>query len=97
MTEQQEQNYICRVCGYRNPDNNPFRDETGTSIHGICGCCGSESGYEDSIPKSTEMNRRRWIQEGTKWFHPELKPENWDLVEQLRQIGIDLKDYQDSK
>ena len=89
-----QQRYTCRVCGYRN--EHPFYDETNLATWMICPCCGRESGYEDSTPESAEMNRRRWIQEGTKWFHPELKPENWDLAEQLRRIGVDLKDYQNN-
>jgi len=97
MTQtQDEQRYVCRVCGYRNPDHNPFYSENGGPEYGICACCGRESGYEDTTPEAAEMNRRRWIQEGTKWFHPELKPENWDLAEQLRRIGVELKDYQNN-
>lgn len=82
------------MCGYRNPDHNPFYSKEGGSEHGICACCGSESGYEDFGPGAAERNRRGWLQKGTKWFHPDLKPENWNLAEQLRRIGVDLKDYQ---
>ena len=86
------ENYICRVCGYRNPDHNPFRDETGMSIHGICGCCGAESGLDDSTKEGTANYRTWWIQEGTKWFHPALKPKDWDLAKQLLRLGVDLGD-----
>ncbi|MEK7510080.1 MAG: hypothetical protein AAB567_00780 [Patescibacteria group bacterium] len=96
--------YICRVCGYRNSD--AFYDESGYPEYEICPCCGAESGYQDCTPESAEINRRRWLQEGTPWHADEwvqkgikldkfdLKPENWNLEEQLRTIGVQLKDYQ---
>ncbi len=107
MTEQQtQQKYVCRVCGYVN--KRPFYDEMGLALFEICPCCGSESGYHDFGPGAAERNRRGWIQKGAPWHADEwvekgvkidqfdLKPENWDLAEQLRRIGVDLKNYQNN-
>lgn len=106
MKQQTEQNYICRVCGYRN--QRPFYDKMNLAKWEICPCCGGESGYEDSTSESAEVNRRRWIQKGAPWHAEEwaqkgmkvnvsdLKPNNWDLSTQLRNIGVDLQDYHDN-
>jgi len=95
MAEKQtQQRYVCRVCGYVN--KRPFYDEMDHAEFDICPCCGCESGIEDSTKEGEQNYRKWWIQEGTKWFHPELKPENWNLEEQLRRIEVDLKDYQNN-
>ena len=103
MEANKEKEYTCRVCGYLH--SRPFYEE-GAATSDICPCCGSESGYHDFTPDGVEMNRRRWIRKGAKWHadewvekgdkvdKTELKPENWSLEEQLRRIGVDLKDYQ---
>lgn len=91
MKQQQIEDYVCRICGFLN--KNSFYDEYRNPLYEICPCCGAESGYEDTTPSAVDNNRRKWIQEGSRWFHPELKPDNWDLEAQLLRIGVKLSDY----
>ncbi|WP_110955994.1 hypothetical protein [Anaerosinus massiliensis] len=80
--------YICYVCGY--PDlAEPPRGENGKiPSFDICDCCGVEFGYEDTDEKNMLCYRKRWIESGGKWFCKELRPLNWNMKEQLRNIGI---------
>lgn len=50
----------------------------------ICACCGCEFGLSDH-----PRHRDWWLTNGTLWLFPELKPENWDLKEQLKHCDPD--------
>jgi hypothetical protein len=82
--------FTCYVCGYPELDHPP-RDENGSATFDICSCCGVEFGYEDATEESLMRYRERWILNGAKWFEEEYKPSDWNLREQLRNIGIDLE------
>jgi hypothetical protein len=32
------------------------------------------------------------VKQGAPWFKPELKPPEWSLKDQLKQIGVDLEE-----
>lgn len=86
-------NNICPICGYPNLDH-PARDpDTKVPSFDICPSCGCEFGYHDATPHAEERYRRNWVQQGAPWFKPELKPLEWNLEDQLAQIGIDLGDF----
>lgn len=81
------ENFICNICGY--PElKRPPRDKTGTSTFDICPCCGGEFGYNDATPSAEDTYRKNWIQHGAGWFEPGLKPDKWNLSDQLLNIGI---------
>src|SRR5262249_33477675 len=65
------------LCGF--PLREPSPAEELAHSYDICGCCGCEFGLCDHA-----HYRDWWLTNGTPWFHPELKPENWDLKEQLK-------------
>ncbi len=78
--------YICPVCGYDDLDEAPF-DNDGNPSYNICDCCGFEFGFDDgSEGINFEHYRKKWIEEGTKWFISKKKPKNWNLSEQLKNI-----------
>lgn len=78
--------HICRVCGLKYRDFFPWGEHGDVPSHEICDCCGIEFGYEDTTPESSKMNRKRWIENGTRWFRPEKKSAGWNLEEQLKNI-----------
>ncbi|MCK4543621.1 MAG: hypothetical protein KAU17_15425 [Spirochaetales bacterium] len=78
--------YICPVCGYSELDEPPY-DDGGNPSYNICDCCGFEFGFDDgSEEMSFEAYRKKWIDEGIKWFSPDKKPSDWNIEEQLRNI-----------
>ena len=83
---------ICRVCGY---DDGSIRWEAEDGelypSYLICECCGSESGYYDTIIKAIRSNREKWVNNGAKWKHLRSKPQEWDLEKQLAQIPDEYK------
>jgi transcription elongation factor Elf1 len=81
--------YTCLICGYSGL-NYPPRDETGAPSYEICACCGVEFGYEDETILARQEYRKKWIEAGAKWFVPNLKPMNWNLKDQLANIGEDI-------
>ncbi|MDS0525033.1 hypothetical protein NNC19_05015 [Clostridium sp. SHJSY1] len=81
--------YICPVCGYDELEEAP-RDETGRPSFDICDCCGVKFGYEDCTKKSIKKYRDKWIKEGCNWTSEELKPDEWNIEKQLKNIGINL-------
>lgn len=77
---------MCRVCGFKYKDFFPWGIDGATPSHEICDCCGTEFGYEDNTPESTDINRKRWIDNGAEWFSPEKRPVAWLLEEQLKKL-----------
>lgn len=75
---------ICRVCGmeYDSPTWNGENDAT----FDICNCCGVEFGIQDCTLEGVKAYREYWIRDGCQWMKPSLKPENWNLEEQLKKI-----------
>ena len=84
--------YICPVCGYNELDQPAWDTTTGVPSFNIYPSCGCELGYHDATTRAKLIYLRNWVQQGTSWFRPEIKPSGWNLKEQLARIGIDLND-----
>jgi hypothetical protein len=81
---------ICPVCGYDGLEELPY-DHDGNPSYEICDCCGFEFGFDDdSEGLSFEEYRKKWIEEGAKWFNPDMKPKGWDIKRQLLNINVQL-------
>jgi transcription elongation factor Elf1 len=82
--------FTCPVCGFDKLEEMPY-DNDGNPSYEICICCGFEFGFDDdSEGYSVENYRSKWINEGSNWFSPDLKPKNWDLRNQLKNIHVNL-------
>jgi hypothetical protein len=79
-----EKDRFCRICGL--DQFIPTRDENGVPDYAICGCCGTEAGYHDEVLIAIRAHRALWLESGAKWFEPKLKPVDWNLEEQLKNI-----------
>jgi len=67
----------CLVCGYEGDAEFYPRD------YMICGCCGTEFGYDDRVLTHRQL-RQRWIRNDFPWFDAsELQPPNWSPIRQL--------------
>lgn len=74
--------HTCPVCGYSDDADFYPRD------HQICGCCGTEFGYDDRVFTHRQL-RSRWIAAGFPWFDPaEPRPLNWNAYLQLLNAGL---------
>jgi hypothetical protein len=74
--------HTCLVCGYSDDlDFVPCN-------YKICGCCGTEFGYDD-LALSHEELRQEWIDAGCPWFdEEEPKPAGWDPYVQLLRAKL---------
>lgn len=80
--------HICRVCGCDLMEDEPY-DQFGCPTYVVCPCCGYEYGYDDfHLNISYEKFRKEWKELGYKWLYEKAKPINWNLKEQLNNIGI---------
>jgi CRISPR/Cas system-associated protein Cas10 (large subunit of type III CRISPR-Cas system) len=87
MTMSKPENIFCRVCGREfTIDNAPWNDDEMPS-HEICPCCGVQFGYEDDIYAGVNDYRNQWLNGGAKWFSPGLRPKDWILEAQLKNIS----------
>ena len=78
--------HCCRVCGL---DHEYFiwGQDGKSPTFDICECCGVEFGYGDTSVQNCIDIRKHWIEvENAKWRDHKLKPEGWNLEQQLRQI-----------
>ena len=75
----------CRVCGLSQPGPPWGETDTDPSFL-ICACCGTEFGYEDTMPSAARAKRQRWIDGGMPWFEERERPANWDATAQLAQV-----------
>lgn len=74
--------HTCPVCGYSSDPEFYPRD------HDICGCCGTEFGYDDRVLTYGQL-RLRWMRGGFPWFDPEEpQPLRWNPYQQLLQAGL---------
>ena len=71
----------------------PYCQKYGEPSYDVCPCCAYEFGVED-MPMHLENTTtfqdylRNQIKEGFVWFLPDLKPQDWDLADQLKKAGI---------
>ena len=76
------------------PGPPPYERWYGDPAYQICPCCGFEPGNDDDSwseavrPWSFEQYLREWVRSGGEWLDESLKPERWDLRQQLRDAGI---------
>ena len=83
-------NYICPVCGFKGLKEVPYGHNNPS--YEICPCCGFEFGFDSAGNKDLFIKfRQRWIKNGAQWFIQKLKPEHWDLKEQLRNVDKGVK------
>ncbi|MGI9948613.1 hypothetical protein [Vibrio hyugaensis] len=81
---------VCRVCGLTQHEP-PWGGDGKSPNFDICSCCGVEFGYEDSSFISTTNYRRKWLENGAKWFDLDEMPTNWCAKEQLKNVPVDFK------
>jgi len=74
---------VCPICGFDKLKEAPFSKE-GAPSYEICACCGFEFGFDEI--ECRDVYLKKWIEHGSKWFVPELKPRDWNLEEQLKNI-----------
>ncbi|MFJ3235870.1 hypothetical protein [Streptomyces sp. NPDC086787] len=79
----EEDEDICRVCGYS--DGGLFYEDT-WATNAICPCCGAESGIQALSLQGAREYRGYWIGQGARWFRQKEQPPGWDLVKQLTKI-----------
>lgn len=90
MHRNNNESYICRVCGLK--QNEPQWGIDGqTPTYNICDCCGVEFGYEDSTLIGIKNYRKKWLDSGAKWNYKKYKPDSWFLNEQLDNIPKQYK------
>ena len=82
--------FRCRVCGLLQLDQ-PWGESGKDPTFFICKCCGTEFGIEDCLPKGARRAREEWLAKGAPWFKPHLKPDDWDLEEQLKHIPEEFR------
>src|ERR1700745_2695211 len=88
MCESQEL-FVCPVCGYAGLGEAPY-DEFGCASFGICPCCGTEFGYDDSSVAHADL-RKKWVSGGMLWWSNRLlAPRGWDPVAQMRRAELDV-------
>jgi hypothetical protein len=81
---------LCPVCGF----DLGFQPWAGNSASDeICPCCHVQFGYDDWKEETRadvyKQWREKWISEGMKWQGKgRERPENWNPVRQLADIGI---------
>lgn len=80
-----QESYFCRICGKRQDEPIWGKDDR-TPTFNICDCCGVEFGYEDCNLEAVQAFRKKWLQEGNKWWNPKAKPQSWLLEEQMKNI-----------
>jgi len=84
------ESFACRVCGLIQ-DEEPWGENGENPNFAICGCCGTEFGYEDCTRESVKANRKRWLVAGANWWALKEKPQDWDIEKQLQNIPASFK------
>lgn len=75
----------CRVCGLAQATP-PWGESGDAPSHLVCACCGTHFGVHDRYEGLIVGARRRWIEAGFPWLHPEAAPPAWNPVQQLSQV-----------
>lgn len=77
----------------------PYENVWGFPSYEVCECCGFEFGNDDngmdaSSNFSFESYLREWFdKQKCEWFTPSKKPDNWSLIQQLENAGLDIPPY----
>jgi hypothetical protein len=75
----------CRVCGYENL-NFPWGKNGISPSYQVCPCCGCQFGVNDITPYDIKKRREYWRENEYKWNNPLIKPVDWLLENQLKNI-----------
>jgi hypothetical protein len=70
----------CYVCGLDQEEDIHFLTST------ICSCCSEQYSLSEIDLGWIRSLRQEWIDAGYPWFRPEERPENWNPLEQMKQI-----------
>ena len=74
--------HTCPVCGYSGDTEFYPHDNQ------ICGCCGTEFGYDDQGLSHRQL-RALWVSSGFPWFDAqEARPARWNPYRQLVAAGL---------
>ena len=57
-----------------------------TPSFSICPCCGTEFGADDQRMTDVLSRRESWIKVQGKWFQPALRPVDFDMKRQLKNV-----------
>jgi rubredoxin len=76
----------------------PYENAWGPASYDVCSCCGYEFGFDDNpggdspgTPFTDYL--KEWFNDGQKWFEPDKKPAQFDIVKQLEAAQIPVPDY----
>jgi hypothetical protein len=86
---------ICPVCGYDELNEPAYNDIGGGSFE-ICSSCFFQFAYDEGDigieePETHAIHqewREKWIKDGMPWRGGDGKPDDWNPITQLRNIGI---------
>ncbi|HEY8980885.1 MAG TPA: hypothetical protein VIU15_15020 [Streptomyces sp.] len=74
---------FCRVCGL---EEEGIRNRYGSPSYFICACCGNEAGIGDDDLYQVRQLRGYWVAKGAPWDDSKFRPEQWDLLEQMKNL-----------
>lgn len=80
-----ERETVCRVCGHDDA-RSPFWKGGWPDEGTICPCCGNEPNVDDASVMSLRNYRGYWLGQGGEWSSPRLRPEGWNILEQVKNI-----------
>lgn len=81
----------CRVCGFQYADYYPWGEDGDTPTYDFCNCCGVEFGFDDDEIEDIRAYRAKWLSSGAVFDLPTVRPENWNLEEQLKNIPEEFR------
>jgi hypothetical protein len=79
--------FTCPVCGFRDAKLPPFEDGQKSWYQEICPSFGTQFGCDDAA-SSHHALRRRWIEDGAKWWASHPAPIGFDGLQQLRAANL---------
>ena len=79
---------LCPICGFAGLKEPLEPDPQQWRTFEICPCCGWEFGYDN--PNRMADYRIQWIEGGGQWFSPDKRPQNWNMTQQLLNIGVNV-------
>tara|TARA_R110002124_G_scaffold89513_2_gene228779 strand:- start:2240 stop:2509 length:270 start_codon:yes stop_codon:yes gene_type:complete len=80
----------CRICGF-SLEEPPWGYDGKTPLYEFCPCCGVEFGYQDSSLEGVKRFREQWIENGMQWDEVKQKPDNWNPLEQFKNIPPEFR------